>query len=537
MTELLQDYLSAHAAAAGDDTAIVMGATRLTYNELESAANRLARVLRQAGCKRGDRVCLFTPKAPEAIAAMLAVLKVGAVYVPVDIASPAARLARIVRAADPTAILVLGPAAAAVLVELQASGGIRASSVIGALASDGPDVVSPEFAFGPQDINVQDDGPLEPVGRAHDVAHILFTSGSSGEPKGVMITHANVASFIEWAVPYFGTHAGDRISGHPPLHFDLSTFDIYATFRAGAELHLVPPTALLPRQLAEFIEDSRLTQWFTVPSTLTYMAKFAAVPENGFSTLERILWCGEVLPTAVLIHWMKKVPQATFTNLYGPTEATIASSYYRVPGVPDETAAISIGQPCEGEELLVLEDDGKPVPSERVGELYIGGVGVSPGYWRDEAKTRAAFVPDLRPGREGEHLYRTGDLGRVGPDGLLYFLGRTDSQIKSRGYRIELGEIEAALNALPEIAECAVLGMESEGFEGTSICCAYALTPNAAATTATLHAALRAVLPSYMLPARWQELDVLPKNVNGKIDRRRLRERFERTAEARPGGS
>src|SRR5438128_520463 len=187
-----------------------------------------------------------------------------------------------------------------------------------------------------------------------------------------------------WATRYFGTAPTDRISGHPPLHFDLSTFDVFGTFAAGAELHLVPPEVnLLPNALAEFIRTSELTQWFSVPSLLSYLAKFDVVQFNDFPTLRRLLWCGEVFPTPALRYWMARLPHVTFTNRYGPTEATIASSYYTVPSCPeDDRAAIPIGSPCAGEELLVLNERLERVPPGEVGDLYIRGVGLSPGYWR-----------------------------------------------------------------------------------------------------------------------------------------------------------
>jgi acyl-coenzyme A synthetase/AMP-(fatty) acid ligase len=291
----------------------------------------------------------------------------------------------------------------------------------------------------------------------------------------------------------------------------------------------------VPHKLAELIRESELTQWFAVPSTFTFMAKFGVVQPGAFPSLERVLWCGEVLPTPILMEWMRAVPQATFTNLYGPTEATIASSYYTMPTIPaSETEPVPIGVPCAGEELLVLDEHLQPVPEGETGDLFIAGVGLSPGYWRDEEKTAAAFLPDPRAPGSDERIYRTGDLAKVLDDGLVYFLGRADSQIKHRGYRIELGEIETALGALDELAEVAVVGVDTGGFEGTAICCAYAPAGGREVEPVRIGEQLRKVLPPYMVPGRWLALDVLPKNVNGKIDRRGLRELFEQGADEKP---
>src|SRR5437660_1008027 len=329
-------------------------------------------------------------------------------------------------------------------------------------------------------------------------------------------------------VPLDASSPAPRGSGHPPLPFVLSTFDVFGTLASGAQLHLVPPEInLLPNALAEFIRHAELTQWFSVPSLLSYMAKFDVVRFNDFPALRRLLWCGEVFPTPALRYWMARLPHATFTNLYGPTETTIASSYYAVPACPEhDGVAIPIGTPCEGEELLVLSDTLRPVSPGEVGDLYIRGVGLSPGYWRDPEKTRAAFVPNPMSPDPGDRLYRTGDLAKPGADGLVYFLGRADSQIKSRGYRIELGEIETALNAMDFIQECAVVAIPTDGFEGTVICCAYVPRPAVSVTPAVVRKELARVLPSPMLPSRWMAFERLPRNANGKFDRRQLQEAF-----------
>jgi amino acid adenylation domain-containing protein len=526
LTALLQDLVTDRAARDSRRTALVMEDRRVTYGELEASSNRLARMLAEAGCRRGDRVCLFLPKSPEAIVSMLAVLKADCAYVPIDIASPAARVTRVVESADPRLIL-FAEESAELVGELHAVGALRAVTAVGAVgeATLGWPL---EPTFADADWASFDAAPLARANRREDVAHLLFTSGSTGIPKGVMITHDNVLQFVEWATSYFGTHEDDRVSGHPPLHFDLSTFDIYGTFLAGAELHLVPASYnLLPTKLGELIRSAELTQWFSVPSTMAHMVKFGVVEPEAFPTLRRVIWCGEVLPTPVLISWMEAIPRATFTNLYGPTEATIASSYYAVPELPpSETAEIPIGTPCAGEELLVLDDELRAVPEGETGDLFIAGVGLSPGYWRDEEKTQAAFLPDPRSPETGARIYRTGDLARLGDDGYVYFLGRADSQIKSRGFRIELGEIEVALNTIDEVSECAVVGVDTSGFEGKAICCAYAPADGASIEIAALRRRLRKLLPAYMIPAHWLELDELPKNVNGKIDRRHLADLF-----------
>jgi amino acid adenylation domain-containing protein len=373
-------------------------------------------------------------------------------------------------------------------------------------------------------------GLTVPAIDSEQLAAYVFTSGSTGTPKGVVITHQNVIHFVEWAVSYFGINASDRNSGHSPLYFDLSQFDIFATFAAGAQLHLVPAElSLIPNRLADFIRSSELTQWFSVPSVLNYMARFDAIKVNDFPRLRRLLWCGEVLPTPTLIYCMKRLPHVTFTNLYGPTETTIASSYYTVPSCPESNrSAVPIGTACAGEELLVLDESLEPVKVNEIGDLYISGVGLSPGYWRDPENSQAAFRLQHGQNNARGRIYKTGDLARVDADGLIYYVGRSDSQVKSRGYRIELGEIEAALNALGNLRESAVVAITSDGFEGVVICGAYVSSPEASVNPAALQTELRKVLPSYMLPARWMAFDHLPKNSSGKIDRPQLRRLFEK---------
>ncbi len=528
MRSLLQHWVTEQAERRPGALALVMNEERVTYGQLEESSNRLARLLKATGCKKGDRVCFLIPKSPAAYISMIGILKADCVHVPLDTSSPAPRLARIVESCEPRFILGAG-SVANLLDELMSDDRFRSSVSIGWMGADAAAGRNFDVRFSRGDLESYSSAPLDYQNTREDPAHILFTSGSTGTPKGVVITHSNVIHFIEWANRYFGICSSDRLSAHPPLHFDLSTFDMFGAFAAGAELHLVSPALnLLPHKMADFIRASELTQWFSVPLILSYMAKFDVVSFNDFPTLKRVLWCGEVFPTPPLIYWMKRLPKVSFTNLYGPTEATIASSYYTVPKCPeDERAAIPIGTPCGGEELLVLDDDLRPVPQGEIGNLYIRGVGLSPGYWRDQEKTDAVFLPNPQSSEPGDRIYKTGDLARIGSDGLVYFLGRADSQIKSRGYRIELGEIEAALNAINGLEECAVVAVNSDGFEGATICCAYAPQSGVQVTPNILREKLSKVLPNYMMPSKWMAFDKLPKNANGKIDRPKLREEFK----------
>ena len=522
MSAQLQAYASRQAQTRPDSWAVVAGQERLSYAQLEAQSNQLARLLKDVGCRPGDRVGLLLPKSPAAIVCMLGVLKADCAYLPLDPQSPSPRTAMILRAAQPRALLAA--ARLSKLVDALYTADALRDVILGSSeqAFEGECF---QTTFARPDWAAQPSTPLDSSRSGDAPAHLLFTSGSTGTPKGVIITHNNVSHFVEWARRYFGLKASDRLSGHPPLHFDLSTFDIYGTFSAGAELHLVPPALnLLPHKLADFIRTSELTQWFSVPSILTHMINLGAVKENDFPSLERLLWCGEAMPTPTLRQLMRRLPHVSFTNLYGPTEATIASSYYTLSDPPaDDTAPTPIGQACGGEELLVLDDEQQPVGTGEVGGLYIAGVGLSPGYWRDEEKTRMAFLP--HPQMSQARLYKTGDLGKQDEDGLLYCLGRLDSQVKSRGYRIELGEIEAALGALSLLKESAVIGLPVTGFEGTAICCAYTAAHDLA--TATLRKALSERLPSYMIPSRWLAFDTLPTNANGKIDRKKLETLFK----------
>jgi amino acid adenylation domain-containing protein len=521
---LLQDWLSQQAQRRPASPAIHWKGQAVSYGELEQLSNQLAWMLKAQGCGPGDRVALLLPKSPLAIACMLGVLKADCSYTPLDPRNPAVRIARVLSALDCRCVFAVGSTRELLDDALRQAPGRSDAPAVG-LLEPGIDCQAHQARFGLDDVA---SCPAETPTRrntSQNTAHILFTSGSTGVPKGVVITHANVMHFVDWAVQHFELGPDDRLSGHSPLHFDLSTFDIYGALAAGATLYPIPPEAnLLPHKLAQLIHEAALTQWFSVPSILNHMAKLDVVRPGALPSLRRLLWCGERFPTPGLMYWMQRLPNVEFTNLYGPTETTIASSCYPVAGCPvDEREEIPIGEGCGGDELLVLGDDMSPVRGGEIGDLYIRGPGLSPGYWRDADRTATAFIPNPFSHDPDDRLYRTGDLARVDDRGRVLLVGRADTQVKSRGYRIELGEIEAALDGIGELEESAVVAVASEGFEGSLLCCAYVPRPGGQITPAILRERLAASLPAYMLPSRWKRLDRLPLNQNGKTDRPALR--------------
>ena len=518
---LLHDYVTQASLAHPDETALVYEGQRMSYRQLDDRSDHLARRLSNVG-SQGDRVCLMAAKGISAIVGIIGTLKAGRVYVPIDVTSPVARIAKIVRSADAAWLLVDG-AGSRVLADLVAMKGIG-DVAVDRLGESG----SGQDGSQHRDRTVLPSEDSWSAGSPEDPAYIMFTSGSTGDPKGVVVSHANVICFADWAVRYFGMDRSDRHSGHAPLHFDLSVLDIFATFAAGAELHLVPPALnLLPDKLLGFIRSSRLTQWFSVPTTLTSIAKHARMAHPDLPSLKRIMSCGEVLPTRTVIHWMERVPHASFTNLYGPTETTVASSYHTFRDRPlDPTAPVPIGVACDGEELLVLDADLRRVPPGEPGELYVGGGGVGLGYWGDPQRTGRAYVPHPFS-RDGGRIYRTGDIAKVDLNGVHRFLGRRDSQVKSRGYRIELGEIESALRSMPGLSDCAVIAVRADGSHTMRICCAVVATAGHEIEAKSLRKELSELLSSYMLPIDWRVMERLPRNANGKVDRIAVEKSFE----------
>jgi amino acid adenylation domain-containing protein len=363
----------------------------------------------------------------------------------------------------------------------------------------------------------------EPEGDQARIAYLLFTSGSTGAPKGVMVTHGNARAFLDHVVGRFEITRHDRLSQLFDLTFDLSVFDMFAAWEQGACLCCPGQKALV--NPARFVRENELTVWFSVPSTAIFMKRLGALKPGAFPSLRWSLFCGEPLPVAIAEAWSEAAPNATLENLYGPTELTIACAEYRWAGSESlaeaENGIVPIGEPFPGMDSLVVDDGLAEVAPGVEGELVMRGPQMSLGYWKDPAKTAASFV--VPPGR-AEVYYRTGDRVRrpVGSAPLKY-LGRMDSQIKIRGYRVELGEIEATVRSVVELDGVVAIPwpVTENGCEGVEV-----FVQGDARDVEPIRTAVSSRLPEYMVPQRFHFLDEFPLNVNGKFDRKALAARL-----------
>ena len=515
MHYLLPHLLTNAASTYPDRPALVSGAESLTYGELDRLSDRLAAVLASSGVKRGDRVGLFLPKSIGAIVGLYGVMKAGAAYVPIDPAAPAGRAAYII---DNCGIRVLLTAGRAAVNEIVAKG----TSLERLILMDGKELPSAVSLPVTSWEEVQShNGAAPPLNAIEtDLAYILYTSGSTGVPKGVMISHRNSLTYVDWAHQEIGVTADDRLSSHAPLHFDLSVFDLFVAAKAGATLVLVPEgLSSFPFRLAEWIDRERISVWYSVPTILSLLVRSGNLARFTFDALRTIIFAGEVFPVKYLRDLMALVPKPAYYNFYGPTETNVIT-YYRVPEIPeDRTAPIPIGRSCANMDVFGLMDDGKRVerPGD-VGELYARGSFVAQGYWGDEEKTQRNFVPNPAHHDYKEIAYRTGDLVTLDDNGDYIFLGRRDDMVKSRGYRIELGEVETTMYRHASVREAAVVAVPDAAI-GARLVAFVVMAADAGIEAADLHAFCGEYLPRYMVPESIELRESLPKTSTGKVDK------------------
>ena len=458
----LDEWLVRRAAESPGAIAVVEEERATTFAELLAKAAAMAATLREMGARRGDRVALVLPKTTDAIVAVFGSLLAGAPYVPIHPRWPKERID-----------FTLQDCGARVVIT----------------APDGK-------------LKIERRDAADDV-EACDAALMLFTSGSTGQPKGVVLSHRAVAAFVQWTVEEFGIGPSDRIASPSPLGFDLSTFDIFGMAASGAACVIVPESITwMPRFLVHFVRETRISCLYSVPSILAGMLLEGGLAEAGAPDLRVVLFAGEVFPSPKVARLQAALPQAVCANLYGPTETNVVT-WHLVPKDFDGRVPLPIGKACP---YAVVASDAA------TGELLAGGESTMAGYWNRPKETERAFVEI-----DGRIYYRTGDCVSQDPSGDYTYVGRLDRQVKRRGFRIELGEIEAALARHPEIVEAAAVAFEHRE-RGTMIAAFVRLAAPPSDLTVEIKGHCARSLPHYMLPDLVLFVGAIPKGNRGKID-------------------
>lgn len=350
---------------------------------------------------------------------------------------------------------------------------------------------------------------------------IINTSGSTGTPKGVILNHRSFFDFMAWAIERFGFDGSEIIGSLSPVVFDIYDFELCMMMLCGSQLVLLDSTlASFPVRLLETVIENRVNFIFWVPSIMVNIANLKLLEELNLECLKMIWFAGEVFPTKQFLNWYDRLPNTTFVNLYGPIEITLDCTYHVIKDRPDENLPLPIGIPCRNTDILILNENQKKCAVMEEGELCVRGTSLAMGYYNNPEKTSAAFTQNPLNTSYPELIYRTGDVVYADDEGIIHFKGRKDSLIKHLGYRIELGEIENALiNDLKIVEYCCAVYRYSE----KEIILYY--ESNEEITPQTFRNSLKTVFPSYMLPAQFIRLDLLPRNANGKIDRLLLKDK------------
>jgi len=511
---VVPDLFEAQVDRTPDAPAIVHEGTAVTYAELNARANRLARLLAARGVGPESLVAVLLPRSADLVVALLAVLKSGAAYLPLNPEHPDRRIEQLLDDADPALVLLSGT------VGLPGGRG-RADRLV----VDGPDCAALLRHY--PEANLTDADRSAPL-RPRNPAYVLYTSGSTGTPKGVVVEHRSLANYLAWAASAYPAVRGSTLL-HSPVAFDLTVTALYGSLTTGGCLHLAPLDEQWPSRGA-----GRPTFLKGTPS---HLAVLAVLPEDCSPSAELMLG-GEPLTGELLADWRLRHPRADVVNSYGPTETTVACTDHRIAaGDPLPAGPVPLGRPIRNVRVYVLDRGSQPTPPGGVGELYVAGAGVARGYYKRPALTAERFLPDPY-GPPGSRMYRTGDLVRWRADGSLEFAARADDQVKVNGFRIEPGEIEAALAAHPGLERAAVTVREIQ--PGDRRLVAYvvpaggeagAAVSDTAVSDTELRKHLQERLPEYMVPRAFVTMAALPLTANGKVDRRALPAPDARTPE------
>jgi amino acid adenylation domain-containing protein len=491
------------AAANRDKVAAVCGNTSLTYDALNSRANHVAERLRGLGVRGDSFVAIYLDRSLEMLVAMLGILKAGGAYLPIDSMYPSTRVLEMLEDAKPVAILTTASLSAGLweqISELSVTA-LNMEELLADAPADVPD--SPVAAGG------------------DDLAYMIYTSGSTGKPKGVMVTHRNVVRLLSQTEPWFHFDARDVWTMFHSIAFDFSVWEIWGCLLTGGRLVIVPfVVSRSPMDFYDLLSSEKVTVLNQTPSAFSILVQ---VEENTAPLplyLRYVIFGGEALQYRKLAPWFQRHGDTNpqLINMYGITETTVHVTYRAIKAEEAETVQESlIGVPIPDLQLHLLDASGEPVAEGEVGEIYVGGAGVSRGYHNRPQLNRERFLPDTFASSAGARLYRTGDLARVRTDGEMVYLGRNDSQVKINGFRIELGEVEAVMASAPGVKQsCVVARPDGDGSQ--RLAAYFVAAPGNDVTANSLGKFFSEKMPAHMRPSSYTRVDELPLTVNGKLD-------------------
>jgi amino acid adenylation domain-containing protein len=497
------EYLEQGALARhGDRTALLHEDKACTFSRLASLARKCASSIIGRSDATRRPIAVFLPRSIEAVVADLGIVYSGNCYMNLDVNSPAQRISSILSNVDPLFVITSRE-------QLQE---------VAALGICGERLLMIDEVY---DQQTQCDGAEIARRRGSaidtDPVCVINTSGSTGVPKSVVVSHRSVIDFTDWVLDRFDFDEHDIIGSLSPFHFDHYTLDLYVALARGAKLVIIPTNyATFPVRLVEYLAAERASFVFFVPFIMVNIANMGLLDKVDLRCLKKIFFAGEVFPTKQFNIWRKHIPDAMFVNLYGPTEITTDCTYYVVDREFKDDEPLPIGVPCRNTDILILNEKDQPAKANEIGELCVRGSCLAMGYWNNAEKTNRAFVQNPLNPHYPEVIYRTGDLSYRNERGEIVFVGRKDYQIKHLGYRIEMGEIENAVGSLEEIDNACVLYHTKRKEITLFFTAREQLRPSA------IRRMLAEKLPKYMLPTVFHQLDAMPRNPNGKIDRQWL---------------